>query len=154
MSLGFKERRRLLPGVRQLVVELCSEYLDSGETAQQLVLAVQELLENLVKYSDPSPSLLEFELLLVDGQPCARIATENHAPDAHLRQARDMLDRIIAAQEPVHLMHSLVAASGEREGSQLGLVRLRAESSLELTYGVREGRLRIEARCPVQPRGI
>jgi hypothetical protein len=153
MNLGFKDRGRLLPSVRTLVVELCNECLDSNERAHQLVLAVQELLENLVKYSRGGCSALDFELLVLDGQPCARIRTENRASAAHLRDARQLLDRIIAAPEPVALMDALVAASGDRVGSQLGLARLRAEVGLELTYAVEADRLCIEARCPVQPRG-
>ena len=153
MNLGFKDRGRLLPSVRSLVAELCSEHLDSNERTQQLVLAVQELVENLVKYSDGGRSALDFELLELDGQPCARIRTSNRASAAHLGEARAMLDRIIAAPEPVALMDTLVASSGEREGSRLGLARLRAEVGLELTYGVEDDRLSIEARCAVQPRG-
>ena len=50
-------------------------------------------------------------------------------------------------------MHALVASSGDREGSRLGLARLRAEVGLDVTYGVEGGRLEIEARGAVQPRG-
>ena len=64
-----------------------------------------------------------------------------------------MLDRIIAAAEPVELMHALVASSGDREGSRLGLARLRAEVGLELSYQVEDDRLSIEALGAVQPRG-
>lgn len=153
MSLTFKERGRLLPSVRNLVVELCSEYLDSNERTQQLVLAVQELVENLVKYSDGGRSVLEFELLMLDARPCARIRTSNHASAARLGDARAMLDRIIAAPDSVELMHALVASSGDREGSRLGLARLRAEVGLELSYDVENDRLSIEARGAVQARG-
>ena len=153
MNLGFKDRGRLLASVRSLVDELCRQCLDSNERTQQLVLAVQELFENLVKYSDGRPSALDFELLMLDGQPCARIRTSTCAAAAQLSDARAMLDRIIAAPEPVALMDALVASSGEREGSRLGLARLRAEVGLELTYGVENDRLEIEARGAVQPRG-
>ena len=153
MNLGFRDRGVLLPSVRSLIVELCSECLDSNEKTQQLVLAVQELVENLVKYSDGGASALDFELLVLDGQPSARIRTRNRASAAHLGEARAMLDFIISAPEPVALMHSLVASSGDREGSRLGLARLRAEVGLELTYALDDDRLCIEGRCAVQPRG-
>lgn len=154
MNLGFKDRGRLLPSVRNLVLELCSERLESNERTQQLVLAVQELLENLVKYSASGSSALDFELLVLDGQPSARITTRNRAPAAHLREARRLLDRIIAAPEPVALMDELVACSGEREGSRLGLARLRAEVGLELSYSLDGEQLCIQAQCAVQPRGV
>jgi hypothetical protein len=152
LELGFKDRRRLLPSVRRVVADLCEEYLASPDTSQLLVLAVQELLENLVKYSQPEPSAFEFELTLLNGQPTARIGTKNHAAPVHLRQVQIMLDRIISSPDPVGHLQSLVASSGEHAGSGLGLARLRGESELALSYTIEAGRLSIEAKCTVEPR--
>ena len=154
MNLGFAGRGRLLPGVRNLVVDMCTEYLASGDTTQQLVTAVQELLENLVKYSEAgAAAAIDFELLLLGGQPIARIGTQNRASRTHLAEARTMLDRIIAAPDPEALFQSLIDSSGERKGSGLGLVRLRAEAGLVLSYEVERSTLSIEARRAVQARG-
>jgi hypothetical protein len=152
MNLGFKNRGRLLHSVRNLVVDVCREYIESYDTIEQLVTAVQELLENLVKYSDTGTAALDFELLLVEGQPTVRIGTQNQATATHLSEAQQMLDRIISAPDPLELYQSLVASSGERKGSGLGLVRLRAEAGLVLTYAVQQDRLSIDARRTVQPR--
>jgi hypothetical protein len=152
MNLGFKNRGRLLSSVRNLVVDVCSEYIESHDTISQLVTAVQELLENLVKYSDADDATLDFELLLLDGQPTVRIGTQNHASAADLSEAQHTLERIITAADPLELFQSLLATSGERKGSGLGLVRLRAEAGLALSYAVQQGRLSIEAKRTVQPR--
>jgi hypothetical protein len=45
-----------------------------------------------------------------------------------------------------------VASSGDREGSHLGLIRLRAEAGLSLQFSSRAGRLCIEASGSVEPR--
>lgn len=152
MTLGFKNRGRLLPSVRNLVVDVCSEYIESFDTTHQLVTAVQELLENLVKYSELGAAALDFELLVVDGQPTVRIGTMNRASAAHLSEAQQILERVISAPDPLELFQSLVSSSGDRKGSGLGLVRLRAEAGLELSYTVSDDRLEIEARRTVQPR--
>jgi len=152
MTLGFKDRDYLLRSVRNLVVDVCREYLDSLDTTQQLVVAVQELLENLVKYSESGSAELDFELCLLDGEPTVRIGTMNRASALHLTEATRMLERTISAPDPSELFHALVAASGERKGSGLGLARLRAEAGLALSYAVENDRLRIEARRHVQPR--
>jgi hypothetical protein len=152
MNLGFKNRGRLLHSVRNLVVDVCREYLESYDTIEQLVTAVQELLENLVKYSDTGTAALDFELLVLEGQPTVRIGTQNQATPTHLSEAQQMLDRIISAPDPLELYQSLIASSGERKGSGLGLVRLRAEAGLVLTYAVQRDRLSIEASRTVQPR--
>lgn len=154
MTLGFRNRDYLLRTVRNLVVDVCSEYLDSFDTTQQLVVAVQELLENLVKYSESGSAELDFELGVVDGQPTAKIGTMNRASAAHLSEAKRMLERTIAAPDPLELFQALLATSGERKGSGLGLVRLRAEAGLALSFAVEHDRLRIEARRRVQPRQV
>jgi hypothetical protein len=153
-ALGLEDRDSLLRSVRSIIVDVCSEYLDSYDTTQQLVVAVQELLENLVKYSDSGVSELDFELCLLDGEPTVRIGTLNRASEPHLSEAKRMLERTIAAPDPGELFQALVASSGERKGSGLGLVRLRAESGLALSYAVENDRLRIEGSRRVQPRRV
>lgn len=152
MTLGFRERDCLLRSVRNLVADVCSEYLDSLDTTQQIVFAVQELLENLVKYSEFGVAELDFELCVLDGQPMVRIGTLNRSSASHICEARRVLDRTISASDPLELFQALVATSGERKGSGLGLVRLRAEAALSLSYVVDDDRLRIEASRRVQPR--
>ena len=153
MSLGFRDQGWLLPSVRRLVGSMCGVYLGSGDVSQQLVTAVQELLENLVKYSESDCSALDFQLLLVDGQPTARLGTENLASTAHLEAARRVLENIISAPDPLELYQVLVASSGDHSGSGLGLARLRAEAGLTLSYGIHGGRLRLEGSRPVLARG-
>jgi hypothetical protein len=152
MKLWFKDRGRLVHSARGLIVEVCSECLESPDTTQQLVTAAQELLENLVKYSGDGQAELDFELVVLEGQPTARIGTQNTASPSHLAEAEQVLRQVIAAPDPVELFDSMVAQSGERHGSGLGLARLRAEAGLALTYAVEDDRLFIEASRAVQPR--
>jgi len=152
MDLGFRNRARWLPPTRNLVVDVCSEYLESAATTEQIMTAVQELLENLVKYSVGSRATFSFELLVVEGQPTARIATRNAALPAQLDGAVQVLSSVVAAADPVGLFEEMVAQSGERNGSGLGLARLRAEAGLLLAYGVEGNQLAILATRPVEAR--
>jgi hypothetical protein len=154
LNLEFKGRGRLLPGVRHLIIDVCSEYLECEDVTQQLVTAVQELVENLIKYSEAGASLLDFELRSVEGQPTVRIRTQNRASARNLAAAGVILERIIGAQDPVSLYQAMVAASGDREGSGLGLARLRAEVGLTLSYAAQTDRLSIEASRSVVPRSV
>jgi len=116
-----------------------------------LVIAVQELAENLVKYSKGEASL-SFDLCLEQGQGVAKICTQNSASEEHLRQASEFFSRIGSAADATSLYDEMVAASGDREGSRLGLIRLRAEAGLVLSCTVDRERLSIVATCPVQPK--
>jgi hypothetical protein len=80
------------------------------------------------------------------------IRTENASTEEHLARATAHLERIVAAPEPLALYDEWVASSGEREGSHLGLIRLRAEAGLVLQFSSEAGRLCLEARGSVEPR--
>ena len=116
-----------------------------------LVMAVQELAENLVKYSQGEASL-SFELGLVQDQAVASICTLNSASPEHLREATEIFSRICSAADANSLYDKMLAASGEREGSRLGLIRIRAEAGLVLSCTADRERLSIAATGPVEPK--
>jgi hypothetical protein len=117
-----------------------------------LVIAVQELVENLVKYSSGGDDSLVFELGLVLDQPRVTIETRNFAAAADLREATEIVSRIVGALDASSLYDEMVAASGERAGSRLGLIRVRAEGGLVLSSTVDSGRLVLTATGPVSAR--
>lgn len=116
-----------------------------------LVMAVQELAENLVKYSKGDASL-SFDLQLAQGQAVARICTQNRASPEHMQEVSELFSRFGSAADAISLYDEMLAASGDREGSRLGLIRLQAEAGLVLSYTVDSGRLSIAATGPVQPK--
>jgi hypothetical protein len=129
---------------------MCSKALEQAEQGSLLTMAVQELVENLVKYSDGADDSVSFELCMLQGQTAARICTHNRATAEHLREATAILARIAAAADASSLYDEMLAASGEREGSRLGLIRVRAEAGLALSYSVEADRLSVVATGPVQ----
>lgn len=142
---GFAGRPALVSCSRQVIAELCAAYLEPTDRSAALVMAAQELLENLAKYSVDGDASFDFSLALESGTPTVRIRSRNATSHDHLSEATQLLERIAYAAEPVALYDDLVAASGEREGSRLGLIRLRAEAGLSLSHRVEAGRLQIEA---------
>jgi hypothetical protein len=105
----------------------------------------------LVKYSKGESSL-SFDLCLVQDQPVARICTQNNASAEHLQEIAELFSRIGSASDANSLYDEMVAASGDREGSRLGLIRLRAEAGLALSCSVDNERVSIAATGPVQPK--
>lgn len=148
----FAGRLALVSSSRQVIAALCAEYLEANERSAALVMAAQELLENLAKYSLDEDARFEFVLAQVAGAPTVRILTHNRAAREDLSQASELLERIVHAPEPVALYDDWVASSGERDGSRLGLIRLRAEAGLSLTHTTDADRLRIEAFGRVEPK--
>jgi len=152
VTAAFRGRAPLLAGVRMLVSDLCSQCLEHREESALLVMAVQELMENLVKYSEGGDDLLRFELCVLQDQPTARICTRNRVSSEHRGAVVDLVSRIVAAPDANALYDEMVASSGERDGSRLGLIRVRAEAGLALSYSVESDRLSIAATRPVQPK--
>jgi hypothetical protein len=152
LDLDFRQRAEYVTTARRLISELCEAELGALESSNW-VMATQELLENLAKYSNPGRASLAFELALRAGSPVARLVTSNPASPARLEQAAALLGRIIGAADPIALYDELLRESAEREGSRLGLIRIRAEAGFELGYAISGERLEIRVSAPVTPRG-
>lgn len=152
MKLAFRGRARFVLSARNLIADVCAEYLEPSENTSHVIMAANELLENIVKYSSECLGSVEFDLSVKDGQPTVRMLTQNVASDPHLVEAESLLNRIIATPDPVHYYDEMIAASGERIGSGLGLIRIRAEAGLNLTFHIQADVLNIEATGLVQPR--
>lgn len=129
---------------------MCSQYLATSDTTAQIIMVAQELLENLVKYSREGRSCIDFELYLDDDQPSCRITTRNNAELCHVAEVQGLIARVSNSDDPRALYDAMVASSGEREGSGLGLVRIRAEAGLFLSQSVQGSNLYIVASGPVQ----
>ena len=152
-SANFRERWGLVSSARQVIAELCDVYLTPNDRSAALVMAAQELLENLAKYSLDGSACFEFELRLREGVPEACISTRNLAPVEHLLHAEELLERIVSSTAPVALYDAWLATSGEREGSRLGLIRLRAEAGFTLSYALDDSRgLEVVVTGQVDPR--
>lgn len=151
LSLSFGGRRHLVASTRALIVGVCEEQLEPADCAQVAMVA-QELLENLAKYSDGARARLSFALSVDAQRAEARIATSNAATPAHLARAEQLLRRMIEAPDPSDSYQQLVAACGEREGSGLGLARIRAEAGMELAFSISRQVLEIVVTGAVQPK--
>jgi hypothetical protein len=152
MDLALRDRSRFLSSIRNLIHDVCAEQLEACESTSQLQMAVNELLENIVKYSSNGRSTIEFELALVQQQPTVRVCTQNAAEPRYVTEVQKLLDEVNAAADPAQFYEILVAASGDRSGSGLGLIRIRAEAGLALRYTVIGEQLRLEATGPVAPK--
>jgi len=117
--------------VRELLSGIYRELLDPDET-QSVVMAAHELLENVVKYSAEGTGSFDAEICDRGGQAYVRLQTRNSAAPEDMSDLRRLVDRIGRAPDPVAIYDELVAASPHREGSGLGLARLRAEADMDI----------------------
>ncbi len=153
MKMAFRDRSRYIISARNLIADVCVEYLEPSENTAHVIMASNELLENMVKYSSECLGIVEFDLVVKDAQPTVRMSTQNLASKRHLVKVQSVLNEIIETPDPVQYYDEMIATSGERFGLGLGLIRIRAEAGLNLDFHIQADVLNIEATGLVQPKG-
>jgi hypothetical protein len=121
----------LASSVRQLLSAICQELLDPDET-QSIAMAAHELVENIVKYSAEGMTSFEVELSIRGDQAWVRLRTHNNAAPDHLDDLQRIVDQVSRASDPIAIYDELIEASPRREGSGLGLARIRAEAGMDV----------------------
>ena len=152
MSLEFRDRPNFLACTRQLVADICKEYLEPSDSTSHVLMAFNELLENVVKYSSSSRSSVDFNLMVSGRTPTVRMCTQNLVSPEHVAKVQRLLERVVGTPDPARYYDEMIETCGQRPGSGLGLIRIRAEAGFGLSFSVRELLLGIEATGPVLPK--
>lgn len=152
MSLVFRDRSKFLASTRQLVADICKEYLEPCDGTSHVLMAFNELLENVVKYSSNGRSSVDFNLLVLEQTPTVRMCTQNLVPAERVAGVQQLLERVVGTPDPGRYYDEMIETCGQRPGSGLGLIRIRAEAGLGLSFSVRELLLGVEATGPVFPK--
>src|ERR1017187_3770317 len=93
IKMAFRDRSRFVLSTRNLIADVCAEYLEPSENTSHIIMATNELLENIVKYSSGCLSSVEFDLSVKHEQPTVRIFTQNAASKNHLVDVESLLSR-------------------------------------------------------------
>jgi hypothetical protein len=150
LELDLRDRRRLVSAARSFLAELYQGLLDDPDDTFRVVMTAHELLENLVKYSTTASSRVEVGLHHSQQGGVVRVRTRNCATPERLQELCRTLDRITNAQDPLAIYDAFIMESSCREGSGLGLARVRAEADMQLKYWVQGDEVTIEAQGAVR----
>lgn len=145
MSLATRIREFLANTYHSLIADDNAEFL--------ITLAAHELVENIIKYGASGPRRLTVQLDSRKRE--VRVVTANEATPAQIVRLRSKMDRICDTTDPEHLYDQFIAESADTEESGLGLIRIRAEADMDLSYEVVGQTVRIQAtmRLP-EPRVV
>jgi hypothetical protein len=117
--------------IRALLLGSYESLLEADEV-QRLAMAGYEMVDNLIKYSLNGAGHFEAEVFRRDGVTLARLSSTNPAAPEHRQAARRLVARLQAAPSLVAVYDELLASSGTRTGSGLGLARIQAEGEMSL----------------------
>lgn len=148
----FRRKERLVSSARRFLSELYETVLASPDAAFEAAMTLNELLENLAKYSDGASSRVEVRLDVHDVGTTLTVRTRNSAAPERLAELCRTLDRIAGADDAMALYDDFMQESSRRTGSGLGLARIYAETNLKLSYTIEGNEVTIVAHGPVKVR--
>jgi two-component sensor histidine kinase len=149
IDLCFRPSLALVPIVRSFVMSFYHLLLDD-ETSSRVAVATHELLENSVRYAVSDLSRVQVEVEPGQGTTARlKIRTTNEASAQNVESLRRQFQAIEHEPEPFAYYQDQIRASVMREGSGLGLARIRAECDMTLSLHLSEGDVAIEAQADV-----
>jgi anti-sigma regulatory factor (Ser/Thr protein kinase) len=135
--VSFPPTQRFVSGLVRWLTDFCVLSSEDTETISRLQMAVNELVENLVKYGNAENVTVEVELDQVDGSSVVRVRTRNTASPERLEHVVRLLTDLRDTPDPIAYYDQLILESAPRAGvSGLGLARIRAEGDLNLDFEV------------------
>jgi hypothetical protein len=146
IELRFPPRRVFVSRIASMVRQFCRELIGDGDELSRVNMATHELVENVVKYSAGGICELRVEFRLKGPTPVVSIETANEVEGEALEDLEKLLVALQETTDPVAFYDGTIRSSAKRrQGSGLGLARVRAEGEMELSHRISEGRITIRA---------
>jgi hypothetical protein len=144
-ELVFRPSVDLISIVRRFVSEFYSHVVEDADAAGRLALATHELLENAAKYTTTGETSLYVEL--DRGAGAVTVRTRNRTDAARIAILMRSFEESAATPDAAVFYNKVLRRSAlEKEGSGLGLARIRAEGEMALTLNIDNDTIEIHAR--------
>jgi hypothetical protein len=150
MFLTFRPNVELITSTRRFVNELLDSMLTDPDASSRVALTIHELLENTLKYSMDGEAQLGVALEHDNGQRKVEVRSSNRATPEQLAELQRRIDALKDVADPMALYVSMMVESTRRDGSGLGLVRIRVEGEMQLTYVIEGDQVTIKCSTPVE----
>lgn len=151
MRLAFRPSIELISSTRRFVADFLDGVVTDPDASSRVAMTIHELLENVFKYSIDGCARVDLALDDREEQKVVRILSTNRATRDRMLELTQRLDELQGAEDPLELYYRIIAESAKRkEGSGLGLARIRAEGEMDLSYVVVGDQITIVAETPVE----
>jgi hypothetical protein len=155
LRLDFRPHVDLVSSARKFVSEFYERVLSDPEAVSRVALATHELLENVIKYSSDGRSHLEIELSETSDGDMLRIRASNRTTPERAGELRQLITELEEAPDPFALYLQMMRRNALRaDGSGLGLIRIRAETEMDVRLDIRGDEVTIIVEGPVVPRSM
>jgi hypothetical protein len=157
----FRERSRLTKLVRQAVLNLLVEAQCDQEALSSGTIVAQELMENLVKYSNSDHSSLTVTVTqrgtgtgVVSRSDAhyvrLEVDTTNDAAREEIHRLEQLLANVAQRDDLASFYQERLATTSSRQRSELGLLRLPLEAAMSVQLNVVGNRVHLHAESELR----
>jgi anti-sigma regulatory factor (Ser/Thr protein kinase) len=134
-ELAFSPCVSQVSTVRRFVSDFYGRMLADADATSRIALATHELLENTVRYSLDGKTAIRIGLRREEGATVVEIQTRNRSSQENATTLTRLLDEMAQAPDANEFYLILMQRSAKRrDGSGLGMGRIRAESEMQVSY--------------------
>lgn len=155
VEIWLEPRLEIVSSIRAFLGEFVRGIVGDPEAAGRMEIAAQELVENAIKGSSEGKVWVELSLKPLDRTVEASIRTTNLASRWNIACLRHAVDEVAeTAFSPQDMYVAMMKRSvGKREGSGLGIGRIRAEADMKVRYDVDGDWVTVSAATTFQKEG-
>ena len=148
LVLDFRPAKSIVTMTREYLDTLYAGLLSDPDETYRLTLTVHELLENVIKYAGVGPRHLRVGLRSENGSTHVQVETRNSSSTEGIATLQRLFLDFAASPDALTIYDQLLATSFQREGSGLGLARIRAEADMRLACEIDGNDVTIRAEAP------
>lgn len=148
LKIEFSPAWAFINDVRRFVEGFCHHAAVPPDRAQGASTATHELLQNAIRYSIDGRAGLTLEVDAEQGE--IRITAENDAREDRLAGLRKISERMVQETDSQSFYLSLMKETVGKEGSGLGLGRIRYECDMKLGITITDAHVKVSAWGPLK----
>ena len=149
-ELKFSPNVDLVPLVRQFVEDFYDRVLPDPDATSRLALATHELLENAVKFAVTKETTLHVNSTRGPRGGEITVRTWNDATPENIEILRDRFHRMEGSNAFDHYQVLMGETAHQKEGSGLGIARIRAEADMTISYEIENDRVGLVAHAVLE----
>ncbi|MCB1164813.1 MAG: ATP-binding protein [Leptospiraceae bacterium] len=143
VELKFGPRWTYVSAVRSFMQNFLAVTFEDKQKADRISMAVSELVENAVKYSDREHAYIRMQVS--NDNSTVQVLVVNHASEAMANELKTFMEEI-RSMEPLEAYMMMMKRSVDDPGrSRLGLARIRYEARGEIESLFGDGRIQMKA---------
>ena len=149
VELRFGPRWTYISTVRTFVENFMAITLENKKKAGTIAMAVNELIENSVKYSDQEG--IEIRIYVEKDLSLIRVIVANHSNEENIKELDSILTEIYKLPPLEAYIKRMQESSTSIDGKNaIGLARIRYESKADLKYTNENGFVTIVTEIPTK----